>query len=298
MDETILKGLRSALLERMDLAAIPEEIWKRSSALNTWGTNAIEGSTITWKDARKILLEERSVKDRPIRDVLETIQHESAFRGLLTRKNHPVTLVTVLELHEEVFKGVLREAGMWRRINVRIHGTDFMSPRMEKVIPLMEDLIKEYNSRDIEGENVFSMGAWFHYTFESIHPFQDGNGRVGRLLLNLHFLKHNWPPIHILPNDRDNYISSFDNGARGVLDPMTDLFRRLMGSSLVDLLDGVGTSDDELIDLKTASELVPYDPKYLGLRCKSGVLPGVLSGHRWKTSRRALDLYMKDIGRK
>ena len=70
-----------------------------------------------------------------------------------------------------------------------------------------------------------------------------------------------------------------------------------MGSSLLDLLDQVGTSNDELISLKEASIISSHDAKYLGLRCKQGELPGVLTGHRWSTSRRALELYRVNISR-
>ncbi|MCK5772192.1 MAG: Fic family protein [Thermoplasmata archaeon] len=298
MDKAILSELRSVLLERVDLSNIPEEVWKRSSALNTWGTNAIEGSTITWNDAKKILLEERSIKDRPIRDVLETVQHERTFRGMVERMKHPINLITILELHEGVFRGVLPDAGMWRRVNVRIEGANFTPPRMEKVIPMMEDLISEYHVKDTMGDDVFRVASWSHYNFETIHPFRDGNGRVGRLLMNLHLLKHNWPPIHILPNDRDDYLDALASAGVSDLDPLTSMIERLMGSSLLDLLDGTGTAEDELMDLKRASSLGPYDPNYLGLRCKQGELPGVLSGHRWMTSERALKIYMDHKGRK
>ncbi|MEA3558288.1 MAG: Fic family protein [Candidatus Thermoplasmatota archaeon] len=210
----------------------------------------------------------------------------------------PIGLVTILELHEEVFGGVLPEAGMWRNINVRIEGANFSPPRMEKVIPMMEELIEQYRIMDTRGDDVFQVASWFHCNFEKIHPFRDGNGRVGRLLLNLHLLKHNWPPIHILPNDRNDYLNALTSAGNGDLDPMIQLFQRLMGASILDLLDRAGTADDELLDLKKASSLVPYHPDYLGLRCKQGELPGVLSEHRWMTSERALKIYMALKGRK
>lgn len=297
MNDRILIELRSSLLDRMKFESIRDDIWKRSSALNTWGTNAIEGSTITWEDAKKILFDKKSVKDKPIRDVMETIQHERTFRGLLTRMGSPITLVTVLELHEDIFKGILEDAGMWRNINVRIHGANFTPPRMEKVIEMMEYLIEEYNKKRIEGGDPFELGAWFHHNFEVIHPFSDGNGRVGRLLLNLHFLAHNWPPVHILPGDRDLYLNSLNSATDGDNEPLIQFLMMKMSSSLLDLLDQVGTGEDELVDLKKGTDHTGSNEKYLGLLCRRGELPAILRKHKWYTSYRAMDLYRKYEGR-
>jgi len=60
---------------------------------------------------------------------------------------------------------------------------------MEKIIGEMDAWLAEYQKRDIEGEDAISLAVWMHFEFERIHPFSDGNGRIGRLLLNLHFLK-------------------------------------------------------------------------------------------------------------
>ena len=132
MNKTILESLRSALLERTDILNLPEDILKRTAALNTWGTNAIEGSTIGWEEAEEILLKERSVEGKPIRDVLETIQHERVFCSLAQFPKRVLKLTDILELHEEVFKGVHPQAGQWRMVNVRITEALFKPPRMEK----------------------------------------------------------------------------------------------------------------------------------------------------------------------
>ena len=298
MELIILNELISKLLERKSLDSLPDSIWKRTSALNTWGTNAIEGSTITRKDAEKILLEGKTPGGKSVRDVSETIQHEVAFRGLLERSKCPITLETVLELHGQVFRLIVPDAGHWRRINVRIQGAKFSPPRMEKVITEMENWLAEYQQRDIQGEDVFTLAAWMHYEFERIHPFSDGNGRIGRLLLNLHFLKRNWPPVHVLPAHRDDYLDALNSVAKNDFIPLENLLKTLMASSLLDLLDAVGTAQDELISLKKAAKLSPYSENYLALRCKQGELPALKSGREWRTSERALGQYREHTGRK
>ena len=95
MDQIILDRLRAKLLEITTIDKLPDSTWKRIATLNTWGTNAIEGSTISRKDAEQILFENRTPKSKPIRDVIETVQHEHAFRGLIDRKNREITLETI-----------------------------------------------------------------------------------------------------------------------------------------------------------------------------------------------------------
>lgn len=297
MNEIILDALRKQLLTRSALEDLPDGVWKGASALNTWGTNAIEGNALTLRDVERLILEDRSVGNRSMRDVLETIQHEVAFRDLLSRRKKPIALQTVLELHEEVFRGVLSDAGQWRRVNVRIVGTKHVPPRMEKVLSLMQEWIEEYSRRDMVGESVFFLASWMHHEFESIHPLSDGNGRVGRLLLNLHFVKHNWPPVHILPSDSKSYLSCLEIAHSGDLARLEDFLRVRMGRSLLDLLNQVGTKDDELKQLKSFAPLSGYSAQYLSLRAGQGRLPALMIKGDWYTSQRALQLYQGEIGR-
>ena len=229
---------------------------------------------------------------------METIQHARAFNGLISRRDISIDLVAVLELHEEAFKGLLSDAGQWRRVNVFVRGAGITPPRPEKVVRRMDALIKEYDQRDLMGEDVFTLGSWLHHEFESIHPFIDGNGRVGRLLLNLHFIKHNWPPVHILPYGRDSYLDALDRGYSGDLVLLTDHLMTLMGSSLIDLLSKVGTYDDELRSLTELQKEGPYSAKYLALRARQGELPALRVKSEWRSSKRALGIYIQEIGRK
>src|SRR5712691_2644608 len=297
MLEGILAALREELLSRAPLEALADSVWKRAGALNTWGTNAIEGNTLTFEEVEQLLLEQRSVSNRPIRDVLETLQHEAAFRGLISRMVQPIRIITALELHETVFRGVMNDAGQWRRINVRTQGSKHTPPRMEKVINLMSEWEREYTKRDMAGEAIFPLGVWTHHRFESIHPFSNGNGRVGRLLLNLHFLKHNWPPVHVLPPDRDRYLDGLEQGHRGDLSGFEEFLRVAMGRSLLDLLDQVGTKEDELRPLRKFEARGPYTGKYLALRANQGKLPALKTGGDWRTSARAIRVYRGMLGR-
>jgi len=297
MDNSILESLRQELLTRTPLDTIPASVWKRAGALNTWGTNAIEGNTLSRREVERILLDQRSVPDRPLHDVLETVQHAKAFEELLSRKGKPIRLPMILELHEAVFHGIKDDAGQWRRVNVRIAGTRHVPPRMEGVVPMMSEWIESYAKKDMLGDDVFSLAAEMHFGFESIHPFSDGNGRVGRLLLNLHFLKHNWPPVHILPPDRNRYLTSLEKGHAGTFADLVEFLGLVMGRSLLDLLDQVGTREDELRPLKKLAGKSPYSAKYLGLRASQERLPALKVSGDWHTSERAIRVYRAIVAR-
>src|SRR3990172_4255696 len=297
MRKTILDVLHQALITRTPLDALPDGVWTRTGALNTWGTNAIEGNTLSREDVERLLLERQTVGNRPVSDVVETLQHASAFAGLLARRAEPIRATTARELHEAVFRGVNPDAGQWRRMNVRIAGMKHVPPRMEQVPVLMSEWQESHAKRDLRGEDPLSLGACMHFEFESIHPFADGNGRVGRLLLNLHFLKHNWPPVHILPPDRDRYLRCLVRAHDGNLSDLEGFLRATMARSLLDLLDQVGTRRDELRPLRVLSRHSPHSAKYLGLRAGQEELPAIKVSGDWHSSERALRTYTAIVGR-
>jgi Fic family protein len=298
LNEDILNELRKALLSIVSLESFPDPVLERQAIFNTWGTNSIEGNTLTLEEVRKVLIFGVGINDRPIRDILETVNHYEVFRNLHTMAQKRIKLDIVLELHEKVFKGVKPDAGQWRRSNVWIQGANFIPPQWEKVIRQMTEWLEEYAARGKKRGNVFESAAWMHHRFESIHPFTDGNGRVGRLLLNLHFLRHDWPPVDVTPLNQMEYYNALDSGNGGDMSTLSDFLRIAMGQSLLELLDQVGMAEED--GLSTITELGkngPYSAKYLGLRAKQGNLPAVKRNGEWMTSRRVLDLYQKYVGR-
>jgi Fic family protein len=234
----------------------------------------------------------------PARDVAETMQHDVVFRRLPGFIDRLLTPEMALDMHRDVFRNIKPHAGTWRIIRVMIIGAEYEPPRPEEVPLMIRDWAQEYARRWVAGEDVFELAAWMHWKFEAIHPFEDGNGRVGRLLLNMHFMRQNWPPIHLGPPEKDEYVEALQAGHRNDLTPLRNLFRASMGRSLLDLLDQVGTADDALQTITELGKSGPYDRKYLALRASQGALPAMKVKGEWKTSRRALVIYADAMGRK
>lgn len=253
---------------------------------------------MTREMVERLLLADEMRGVAPARDVMETMQHDKVFRRLPRLLDRLVTTDTVLDMHRDVFLNIKSHAGAWRVMRVRILGTEFEPPRPEEVALLIREWTDEYSRRWVAGEDVTELAAWMHWRFESIHPFEDGNGRIGRLLLNLHFLRQSWPPVHLGPPDRREYGRALESGHKGDLAPMRALLEGAMGRSLLDLLDQVGTKGDELQRLDAFAGRGGHDTKYLALRASQGVLPAVKTKNRWMTSERAMGLYEEWKGKR
>jgi Fic family protein len=299
MDRNILNKLRLRLLDRGIMRDWPEKTLQESLILNTWGTNAIEGNTLTLDEVTKVIESGMTLRNRPVRDLQETFQHRSALAEVVGGGICEVNMKSALELHDIIFHGILKDAGQWRRVNVRISGSRYSPPRVEKLISLLQDWEQHYVASEMKREDVFSQAAEMHFAFESIHPFSDGNGRVGRLLLNVHFINHNWPLIHILPQDRDSYLDALESAHHNGLGKLTGFLETNMARSIIFVLDKVGSEEDTLLTLDDARKVsgTDHSSKYLTLRIQQGELPGIKIKNRWKTSQIAISLYSEIKGR-
>ncbi len=299
MDRHILSRLRERMLDRGPPHNLPEKVLQESFILNTWGTNAIEGNTLTLDEVTKVIESGMTVPNRPVRDLMETIQHRAALAEVVSGRICEVNMKSALDLHNMIFHGIFLDVGQWRRVNVRISGSRYSPPRVEKLISLLQEWGQHYVAMEMNREDIFSQAAEMHFGFESIHPFSDGNGRVGRLLLNIHFLNHNWPLIHILPQDRDFYLDALESAHYNGLDKLTRFLGTNMARSLIFMLDMVGSEEDKLLTLNEAKKAsgTDFSTKYLALRIKQGELPGIRFNNRWKTSQVAINLYREIKGR-
>lgn len=300
MDRYILNRLREKLLDRGSLRNMPEKTLQESYILNTWGTNAIEGNTLTLKEVTRVVEEGTTVPNRPVRDLLETVQHRSALVEVVKGNISEVNMKSALNLHSMVFHGILTDAGQWRKVNIRISNSRYTPPRVEKLISLLQEWEQNYIAMEMDREDVFSQAAEMHHGFESIHPFSDGNGRVGRLLLNAHFLNHNWPLMNILPYDRNSYLDALESAHSNTTDTLTRFLEITMAKSLIFILNMVGSEEDKLITLNEAREQsgVDYSSKYMALRISQGELPGIHLNGMWRTSMDAINLYRETKNRK
>ncbi len=170
----------------------------------TYNTNAIEGSPIT-KEETADIIKRKLAPHRPLADIQETINHAKTFFGML-REKRDLSLSLILRWHNEAFQETKPDiAGKLREYNVRVG--DYICPDWQDVKTLMQQFTEEY-IKNKDKEHPVDLAARMHYRFVAIHPFGDGNGRIGRLIMNFILQKHQFPFMIITYKNRGSYYKA------------------------------------------------------------------------------------------
>lgn len=197
----------------------------------TYNSNAIEGNTLTLRET-DLVLRGLTINQKPLKDHMEAIGHREAFQYVqsLVAEGQPLTERVIKDIHHLVLSDKKDDRGVYRKVPVRIMGASNESVQPYMIRPMMEQLLERYVSSH---DNIVAKLARFHLEFESIHPFIDGNGRTGRLLVNLELMKAGYPPIDIKFTDRLAYYQAFEEfHAKGSIDSMENLFARYINERL------------------------------------------------------------------
>ena len=178
---------------------------------NTYNSNAIEGNTLTLRETALILQEGITIAQKPIKEHLEAIGHKDAFEYVVTLADthSPLTERVIKDIHSLILMNDANNKGVYRSVPVRILGANHTPPQPYLVPVQMEQLIANYETMKRE-KHIIEAIAEFHLRFEGIHPFIDGNGRTGRLVLNLELMKAGLLPVNVKFADRALYYSCFD----------------------------------------------------------------------------------------
>lgn len=197
----------------------------------TYNSNAIEGNTLTLRET-DMALRGLTVDKKPLKDHLEAVGHKEAFDfvGELVKNNTPLSESVIKQIHFLVLADKREDRGVYRRVPVRIMGAAHTPVQPYMIEPKMGELLINYSEST---EHIITRLARFHIEFEGIHPFIDGNGRTGRLLVNLELMKAGLPPIDIKFTDRLAYYNAFDEYyIRGSLSAMESIFARYVNERL------------------------------------------------------------------
>ncbi|EKD99383.1 MAG: hypothetical protein ACD_22C00278G0011 [uncultured bacterium] len=198
-------------------------------AEQVYNSNAIENSTLTLEETEKILLQidlDRFISEREIFEtknlarVVAYIDHKA--------KGQELDLETIKLLHRILLSNIRDNvAGRFRQNNEYVRVGNHIAPGPEQVVDLMQQMLTEYNAAS--HENIIKRIAKLHLTFEHIHPFVDGNGRIGRVINNYLLIREGFVPINIKFIEKTKYYSAFKEFDE---DSKTDIMEKIVGKAL------------------------------------------------------------------
>jgi Fic family protein len=218
-------------------AEVLAELRRRYEVRLTHHSTAIEGNTLTQSETEIVLEKGITIAGKSLTEHLEIVGHKEAldFVYELAHLETPIREREIREIHALVMKGQNGSGGAFRMIDVRAAGTGFVYPSHLRVQELMADFVVWLEKAD----NPVDFAADAHLRFVTIHPFPDGNGRVGRLLMNLILLRAGYPIAVIPVERRAEYIDALVAAQATEND---SAFRRLVSEAVEESLrDTLGT---------------------------------------------------------
>ncbi len=189
-----------------------KDLFDRFTVNFTYESNALEGNSLTLKDVAIVIFENQIPKGKDVREIYETINSRNVIE-LILKKKFRAQEKDIIKMHKMLVKDMGIAIG-YKKIPNFVLGRDIQTAPPEKVPEEMKALLSFYE-KNSEKMHPLKLAARIHGLFEKIHPFDDGNGRVGRFLINVILASKGYPPLIIRKSQRQayfKYLSDFDNG--------------------------------------------------------------------------------------
>jgi len=262
-------------------------------------SNNLEGNSLTYGETKALLLFGITAQGKPLKDHFEITGHDEAIKWVMDilHGDYPLTENFIRELHvlllkESYVKDAISPEGksVKRRIEVGKYksspnhvltqtGEIFRFAEPEETPALMHDLIERYRQkRSQPGINPIILAAEFHYRFIRIHPFDDGNGRTARIIMNFILMSYGYPPVIIKTQDKQNYFSFLRQADSGIIEPFIEYIAGNLVRSLEIMIAGAkGENIEEPDDLDKEIALLEQKLRTVGkkieiVRTKESIL--------------------------
>lgn len=229
-----------------------EEIWSDIWHQEAHHSTAIEGNTLILNEVRKLLDEGRAVGSKELKEYMEVIGYAAAAKWVYGQGMEPgdwttgelLSLQEVRAVHYEAMSPVWRVAahphatsaespGNWRQHDIQPFPEGMTPPPFPEIDHRVADWVAQANQIRDDSEVAFPERlARLHNDFERIHPFLDGNGRAGRLLLNLLLVRLGYPPAIVFKNERTKYLDAMRKADKGEYGPLGELIARAVTNNL------------------------------------------------------------------
>jgi len=275
-----LRGKHNELLKMIAESELPEMVYN---------SNAIENSSLTLKETEKILLAQALMREISLRETYEATNLARVIKYLWERPTLALTVENFELLHQMLLGGINDDyAGRIRRTGEYVRVGWHIAPSPEQVRPMLEDLINQYNS---DADKYFiDKIAEFHLQFETIHPFCDGNGRMGRLLINLQLAALGYPPVIIQnKNKREEYYPIFDEWrSKGKADKFANYLYLALSESLNKRLAYL--RGDEIVKLSDYVKVGNFSAPVYTNAAKRQTIPAFRQEGIWRIAKKYVRL--------
>jgi Fic family protein len=306
LSDRTIRTLKEKLKELNSLKPISSSILKKIREQfeieMTYNSNAIEGNSLTLKETFWVIQEGLTIKDKPLKDHLEAKNHKEALDFLYElvdpKQKNTISEHLVRQLHQLVVQDSQKDiAGQYRNGDVYIGGAKHRPPSHIKITRLMHELIQWLNNNK-NNHHIIELAAILHHKFVNIHPFWDGNGRVGRLLMNILILNAGYPLAIILRNDRKKYYRVLSLADENKYKSLCEFIAQAVIRSLniyLKILKPAKDKKQKYVSLTELSKKSPYSAMYLRKLINQGKLEGFKEGRNWLSSEKALKNYIDSI---
>lgn len=270
----ILKKNRESLLDIVFEAELPESVYN---------SNAIENSTLTISETEKILLDMEVSRNVSVREVFEAKNLAQVF-GYIKKKTNGknVDKELILLLHKMLILNIDENiAGRFRKQHEHVRVGTYIAPAPEHIEAMIEAVLLDYSSR--HAEYFLEKIARFHLEFEHIHPFYDGNGRIGRVLINYQLMQLGFPTIIIRDKEKVLYYKSFGE-YRNSNKKKTVIMEKVISLALMESFHKriAYLKGEKIIPLAEFSEIKKESLKVLLNKAKRQTIPAFREKGVWK----------------
>lgn len=208
-----LKQLRQQFPKPFSLLMSRKDLYDNLLLSLTYHTNGIEGSTFTEPDVKAVLFDDVTIPNKSVREHQEAKNHQGALGFVMRRMKDGNTTIDeecIKHIHQILMNGIMQTAGVYRNHSVRIVGAHVPTSNHLSIEAHMTECIASLNCFEKHPLNQVEQIAQTHARFEQIHPFSDGNGRVGRLLMLILAYRYQMAPILIRKEKKQAYYTYLD----------------------------------------------------------------------------------------
>ncbi|MSQ24505.1 MAG: Fic family protein [Chloroflexi bacterium] len=294
-----------------------ETIWRDIWHFEAHSSTALEGNTLVLREVAILLSQGRAVGNKELKDYLEVQGYATAAQWVYSQSLYSgdwttdqfLTVTEVRQVHQQALTPGWEVAphpqafaaeppGNFRRHDIQPFGGGMSPPPFTEVPSQVSDWVASVNALYSDERPIAIALAEHHAAFERIHPFLDGNGRAGRLLLNLILVRQGYPPAIIQKRERPRYLETLSRADRGDPEPLGEVIARSVLDNLTRFVLPALAGPDQLVPLETLAA-----PGRSALALRAAAERGRLRAARgtdggWRTSRLWLDNYIETLHRR